>query len=132
MEMMRMKETLYRIDRADQLAAQLLEILVAAGAKFYRYCGQEIMYLDGWVTDLFRKEEFLQAMEPHVTITDMTRANAVHLSFRRRARALAQPIPEEKLGKIGGVEEPPLRMTKSLRTPVRFWLRAVIESGRLN
>jgi hypothetical protein len=115
----------------EQQATDLLNALVASGATFYSYCGQEIMYLNRWVTDVFRKEELLSALRWHLNVIDLPYAHDTLVSVRRQARALYKPTPEGTLGKVNGVKEPKLKMTKYLSMPIRTWIREVIESGIL-
>ena len=94
----------------DRIAKDLLDALIAAGAKFYTYCGQEIMYLNRWMTDIFRKAELVRALDWHLGVRGLPYALDVAISLRQQARPLYEPIPEGVLGTISGVKEPKLKI----------------------
>lgn len=112
----------------EQQASDLLTALTAAGAQFYYYCGQEIMYLDRWMTDIFSTEDLLSALRWHLNVTDLPYARDTAIRLRYQAKALYKPVPESVLGTIHGVKEPKLKLTKYLSKSVQTWIREVIES----
>jgi hypothetical protein len=109
----------------------LLYKLIAAGAHFYSYCGQQIMYLNRRVIDLFRKSEVIDFLK-ELNLADIAYLRDIVELLRSRAKPLYQPIPEGTLRTINGHTEPKLRMTRYLHTCVKQWVKHVIESGILS
>jgi len=136
-----MKRIRKRFARNDQNAKNnflyqqtndVLDTLVAAGAQFYIYCWQQIMYLQGQVVDLFRKEDVLAALKQHLNNFDVAYARDTAAHLRGLALPLAQVIPEGDLGTVNGIKEPEPRMTTFLHKSVRVWIKEAIESGKLS
>ena len=113
-----------------QQAQGVLNTLLAAGANFYSYLGQEIMYVNGSVIDLVRRSELYLVLD-QMQIPRLPYARDVALEVRYLARPLSIPIPERTLGTVKGVKEPKLRMSHYLRLPIRLWIKEVINSGIL-
>jgi hypothetical protein len=109
----------------------LLDKLIAAGAQFYSYCGQQILYINGQVIDLFRKSEVMDFLK-RMNLADISYLRDIVELLRSRAKPLYQPIPEGTLRTIKGHTEPKLRMTRYLHTCVKQWVKHVIESGILS
>ena len=116
----------------DRIANDLVDALIAAGAQFYSYCGQDIVYLNRWVTDLFRTQEVLSALDCLLNVSQLPYARDVAVSLRHQVKPLCRPVPEGVLGTMGGVKEPKIKLTKYLSDPARQWIREAIESGRLS
>jgi hypothetical protein len=107
----------------------LITALVARDARFYSYCGQQIMYLNGQVIDLYRKSEVLTALKRLNLLPSAYARDTVEL-LHSVARPLYQPIPEGTLGTINRIKEPKLRMTRYMHTCVAQWVKQAIEYGQ--
>ena len=116
----------------SQQANDLLDMLVAAGAQFYGYCGQQIMYLNGQVIDLFRKADVLATLKRQMNIRELMYARDTVADLRAQAEPLYRPIPEGTLGTISGIKEPEPTMTRFLHARVALWIKEAIESGKLS
>lgn len=108
----------------------LITTLRARGARFYSYCGQQILYLNGQVIDLFRKSEVLTALAQSNLLPSSYARDTVEL-LHSAARPLYKPIPEGILGTINGIKEPKLRMTRYMHTCVAQWVKEAIENGQI-
>ena len=118
-----------KTNHVTSLASGLLSDLIAAGATFYSYGGEEIMFLGGEVIDIYRKQELLSALARYLNVSDLSYANDIAICLRNQAKPLYQPIPEGVLGTVNGVKESNKIMTKYLNKPVRSWIREVIAAG---
>jgi len=118
--------------KADFVANQahiLLMALIDKGARFYTYGGEEIMYLNGEVIDIYRKQELLSAIGRYLNVPRIPYANDVAVSLRYQAKPLYKTVPERTLDTVNGVKESNKIMTKYLNKPVRNWIREVIVNG---
>jgi len=95
------------------------------------YCGQQIMYLNGQVIDLFRGSHVLSTLK-QLKLADMAYARDTAVYLWHHAKPLYRPIPEGTLGTINGIKEPKLRMSRYMHTCVGHWIKQVIESGTLS
>lgn len=118
-----------KLDYVSNQAGAILSDLIAAGAKFYRYGGEEIMYLFGEVVDIYRKTELLSALKRHLGVSGLPYAKDVAISLRYQAKPFYKPIPEKVFGTVNGVAESKKIMTKYLNKPARDWIHEVIVAG---
>lgn len=116
----------------SQQANDLLDTLVAAGAQFYYYCAQKIMYLQGQVVDLSSRAAVLSMLKRQMNIFDLAYARDTVEYLPYQARPLFRLFPEGSLGTVNGIKEPKPRMTRYLRKSVRPWIKEAIESGKLS
>ncbi len=75
-----------KITHVSIQANELLSDLIAAGATFYTYGGEEVMFLGGEVIDIYRKQELLSALARYLNVSDLSYANDVAISLRNQAK----------------------------------------------
>lgn len=115
----------------DQQIDNLVTALLGRGAKFFTYGGQQVMYIDGQVIDLFRKNTVLAFLEQINLLPEAYARDTVEL-LRSQIRPLYRDIPRNTLGTINGIKEPRHAMTRYMHAKVGTWLKQVIESGMLS
>ncbi len=115
----------------DQQIADLIPALINAGAQFYVYRYWEIMYLNGQVFDLFRKNAVLDLLKQIDLLPEACARDVVELLRSRIGKRYIE-IPRKTFGTVNGLTEPRPRMARYLGSAEARWAKEVIESGKLS
>ena len=115
----------------NQQIDTLKKALQDRGAQFYIYRYWEIMYLNGQVFDLFRKNAVLDLLKRINLLPEAYARDVVEL-MRSRIKKLYVEIPRNTYGIVNGVREPHPSMGRYLGSAEANWVKEVIESGLLS
>lgn len=125
----------YEPQAKENYINQQIDILVASlldrNAQFYLYRNMEIMYVDGQVIDLFRKNDVLDYLK-QVNLLPVAYARDVVELFRTRINPLYTVIPLSGIGTVNGIKQPRPKMTRYLGSAEIIWLQQAIENSMLS